>query len=441
MTTRRSLIAMALCAALSAPAAAEDLLDIYKEAFVKDPTILQAKAERDRAYAAVDEATASLLPQIDVSGSISRTASGVNKVTGLKSNNKTAAATASLSQALWRHSAWKSRSIAAKTAAQQDLIYNDALQNLIIRVSNAYFGVLSARDTLKHQVANSEALKQQLDEANRRFQVGLIAETDAFEAQAAYDLSAAQVITAENSLINSYEELRKLLGRNVRDLAALNEELFSPEQVTRTLAQIQNHAENNNLSLQAAIVGRDIARDQISLARSGFEPSLDLVGSYSTSYIDYDTQGSSQVTGNYREGSIGLNLSMNLFAGGATSAQSDQAEQSFIYASEAMEQTHRSVIAEANNGYNNVSAAISSVRAYEQLVKSSDSALRATRAGYDVGTRTITDVLDATQTLYSALQNLSTSRYNYILYRLNLLYIQGDLTTADLEAVNRGLMK
>lgn len=439
MRLKLKLVALAFLSCAASQAVAEDLLDIYKEAFIKDPQILQSKAERDSAFAAIGEANAALLPQIDVTGSVSRTSSGIVKTTLVKSNNKTSAATINLSQALWRHSAWKSRSIAVKNAAMLDLQYNDALQDLIIRVCDAYFGVLSAKDTLNYQIANRNALRQQLDEATRRFEVGLIAETDAFEAQAAYDLSVAQVISAENTLINSYEEIRKLLGRDVRNLSELNESVFSPDRVDRTMAQVQEMAENNNLQLQASVVARDIAKDQIVLAQTGHEPTLDFVGSYTTSYIDYDIQASSQVTGNYREGTVGLNLNFPLFSGGATASQVEQAEHNYIAAAESLELAHRTVIANANNGFNNVSAAISSVRAYEQLVKSSQSALNATRAGYDVGTRTITDVLDATQTLYSALQNLSTSRYNYILYRLNLLYVQGDLSGEDLEAVNRGL--
>lgn len=436
-----SALALSLAAALSAPAMAEDLMDIYKEAYVKDPVVLQAKADREAAFAAIDEATAALLPQIDVVASLSATRSGRYIGSAYRANNRAAAAGVNLSQALWRHSSWASRTIAQKTAARQDLVYNDALQNLIMRTANAYFNILSARDTLTFRKAYQEALRVQLNEATRRFQVGLIAETDQLQAQADYDLSTAQVIAAENSVINSYEELRQLIGRTTSNLALLDEVRFAPVPVERTRQNILQQAEDNNLSLQAAVIARDIARDNITLAQTGHEPTLDLTASLSTAYTKYsDEIPSSQSTGNYHEGTIGLSFNLPVFHGGAVTAQVEQAEQQYVSASESLELTHRTVVSDVNNGYNNVNAAISSVRAYEQLVKSARSSLESVKAGYEVGTRTMSDVLDATQSFYSAQQNLSTARYNYIISRLSLLYTEGSLTVEDLQAVNRGLI-
>lgn len=433
-------ITLATCLTETVWAAPSDLMDIYKEAYLKDPVVLQSKATRDAAFEAIDEATAALLPQIDVVGSLT---AATNSSQGESVDNRNAQGGINLSQAIWRHSAWVSRTIAEKNAAQQDLVYNDALQNLIIRVSNAYFGVLNAEDTLTFAKANQEALRTQLNEATRRFQVGLIAETDQLEAQAAYDLSTAQVISAENSLINSYEEIRLLIGRPVTDLARLDAKRFSPEKITRDRQTILKSAEVNNLSLQAAIVARDIAKDNITLAMTGHEPTLDLIGSLSTGYTDYSPEvpAASMTDGNTHGGSIGVQLNLPLYHGGATSSQVSQAEQNYVAASEAMELAHRTVVSNTNNGYNNVSAYISSVIAYEQSVKSAESALAATRAGYEVGTRTMSDVLDATQSFYNAQQNLSAARFNYILSRLNLLYTEGVLQVEDIERVNRGLIK
>lgn len=432
-------LAVTVAAALHTPAFAEDLMDIYKEAYVKDPVVLQAKADRETAFAAIDEATADLLPQIDIVGSLAANHTST-LASGIKGDARTASAGINLSQALWRHSSWASRSIAQKTAAQQDLVYNDALQNLIMRTATAYFNILSARDSLTFSKAYQEALRTQLNEATRRFQVGLIAETDQLQAQADYDLSTAQVIAAENALINSYEELRQLIGRTTSDLAELDAARFSPAPVQRSRQNILQQAEDNNLSLQAAVIGRDIAKDNITLAMTGHEPTLDLVGSLSTSYSDYkDEVAGTQEDGNYHEGTIGITLNLPVFHGGAVSAQVEQAEQQYVSASEQLELTHRTVVSDVNNGYNNVNAAISSVRAYEQLVKSARSSLDSVKAGYEVGTRTMSDVLDATQSFYNAQQNLSAARYNYIISRLSLLYTQGSLTVEDLQGVNAGL--
>lgn len=436
MRFKVGILSIALCGLLSANAQAADLIDIYKEAALRDPIVLQAKASRDQIFAAVDEATASLLPQLNLSGSVtaSRTNMPTNEVTTRSSGIELA-----LSQAIWRHSSWINQSIATKNAAKADLDYADALQNLILRVSQAYFNVLSAHDKVTFAKANQTALKRQLDEATRRFHVGLIAETDQLEAQAAYDLATAQVISAENNLVNSYEEIRKLIGRSETNLDVLDETSFSPLPVTKSIDEIVKLSEQNNLSLQAAIIARDMAKDQISLAKTGHEPTVDLFGSIGTTHNSYSPQSISQVDGSTDNAAIGVQFNLPLYAGGAVMSQVSQAEQGYIMASEAAEYEYRTVVTNANNNYNNVQAAISSVRAYKQTETSAQSALDATQAGYDVGTRTISDVLNATQNLYSAKESLSSARFNYIMSRLQLLYIQGNLTLQDIEQVNNGL--
>lgn len=424
---------------ITSAVSAADLLDIYKEALIKDPVVLQAKAARDQAFAATDEADAALLPQINASASVS--ASRTDPAAGGEIDNTYYSGGVNLSQAIWRHSSWINSSISAKQAAKADIDYADSMQQLIMRVSTAYFNVLSAHDNLTFAKANQAALKRQLDEATRRFHVGLIAETDQLEARAAFDLATAQVITAENNLKNSYEEIRLLIGRTETDLNKLDENRFSPVPVARSIEQIIKDAEQNNLSLQSAVIQRDIAKENISLAMTGHEPTLDLVAGYNATNNNYSPESVSQRDGTVTQSSIGLQLNIPLYAGGAVVSRTEQAEHGYIMASEAAEYTFRTVVRNAGNQYNNVQAAISSVRAYQQTEASAKSALDATQAGYDVGTRTISDVLNATQNLYSAKQNLSAARFNYILSRLQLLYLQGDLTVYDIEAVNKGLIK
>ena len=415
MKFKTAALALAVSATLSFSAQAEDLMDIYKEALQRDTAVLQAKAEADAAHAAISEATAALLPQIDVIGDITKNHTNVVKAYDDRASNKVASAKVTLSQTIWRHSSWANRSIAEKNATLKDLAYSDALQNLIIRVSTAYFNVLQAADTLEYMKANSIALRKQLDTAEKRLQVGVIAETDKLEAQAAYDLSCASVITAENELINSYEDLRLLIGRSLteKDL------------------------------LQQAVVARDIAKDQITLAQSGHEPTLDLHASMGTQYTDYSAHNPQAgfVDNNSWNRSVGLTLNVPIYHGGATSAASDKAQAMYIAQSEILENAHRTLIANVNNNYNNVNAAISSVKAYNNTVKSAASALEATEAGYDVGTRTMTDVLDATRNLYNALQKQAAARYNYINSRLALLYSEGGLKVEHISQVNDGLKK
>lgn len=445
MNFKVSLVSLALLSSLSLSTYAEDLLDIYKEALQRDTQVSQAKAEAQAAHAGLSEATAALLPQIDVVGNLTKTRTNVIDAYNARGSNKQASGAINLSQTLWRHSSWANRSIAEKTATLKDLAYADAQQNLIVRVSNAYFNVLNAADTLKFQKANNAALKRQLSEANRRFNVGLIAQTDKLEAQAAYDLSNAAVIAAENELINSKSEIRMLIGReiDVNKLAKIDESKFAASSVSNDLIKITKKAEENNLALQQAVISRDIAKDNITLARSGHEPTLDFNARAQTGYTEYDTQVAQAgfVDNNSWAHSVGLTLNIPIFHGGATSAAVDKAQANYIYAQEGLEKAHRTLLTNVSNSYNNVNAAISSVTAYNNYKVSADSALSATKAGYEVGTRTMTDVLNATQNLYDAMQKSAQARYTYILSRLSLLYAQGDLKVEHIDQINQGLKK
>lgn len=445
MNFKVSLVSLALLSSLSLSTYAEDLLDIYKEALQRDTQVSQAKAEAQAAHAGLSEATAALLPQIDVVGNLTKTRTNVIDAYNARGSNKQATGAINLSQTLWRHSSWANRSIAEKTATLKDLAYADAQQNLIVRVSNAYFNVLNAADTLKFQKANNAALKRQLSEANRRFNVGLIAQTDKLEAQAAYDLSNAAVIAAENELINSKSEIRMLIGReiDVNKLAKIDESKFAATSVSNDLIKITKKAEENNLALQQAVISRDIAKDNITLARSGHEPTLDFNARAQTGYTEYDTQVAQAgfVDNNSWAHSVGLTLNIPIFHGGATSAAVDKAQANYIYAQEGLEKAHRTLLTNVSNSYNNVNAAISSVTAYNNYKVSADSALSATKAGYEVGTRTMTDVLNATQNLYDAMQKSAQARYTYILSRLSLLYAQGDLKVEHIDQINQGLKK
>ncbi|WP_406017807.1 TolC family outer membrane protein [Succinivibrio sp.] len=423
---------------------AQDLMDIYKEALQKDTQLNQAKANADAAHAGISQATAALLPQIDVVGSLTKTRTNYVDAYGARGSNKVASAGATLSQAIWRHSSWVNRSIAEKTATLNDLAYADAQQNLVLRVSTAYFNVLNAAETLKYQQANNQALKRQLDEAEKRLNVGLIAETDKLEAQAAYDLSTAQVISAENSLINSYEQIRILTGNTVtaNQLAELDISKFDTPKVNETLKMLIKRAEDNNIALQQAVVSRDIAKDNITLARTGHEPTLDFNANIKTGYTDYTNEvpAAGWVDNNSWSKSVGLTLNIPIYHGGETSAAVDKATANYVAQSEALENAHRSLLSNVNNSFNDVNAAISKVKAYKNSVASAKSALDATMAGYDVGTRTMTDVLDATQNLYNAMQQSAQARYDYILSRLNLLYTQGDLKVEHINQINSSLI-
>jgi outer membrane protein len=199
-------------------------------------------------------------------------------------------------------------------------------------------------------------------------------------------------------------------------------------------------AQEHSLTLNQLRISKDVARQQIDLAKAGHMPTLDLKLGANSNYTDYKKNTTSKEDGTLNEGTIGLQFNLPLYSGGATQSQVKQAQFNYVAASENLEKTYRSMQADLYKNYNNVFASIGTIKAYQQSVVSADSALTATQAGYQVGTRTIVDVLNATSKLYSAKQKLSDARYNYILSTLQLKQTAGTLSEQDLLDINQGLM-
>ncbi|WP_375056977.1 outer membrane channel protein TolC [Zobellella sp. DQSA1] len=424
---------MLLCA--SGPVQAEDLLDIYRQATQNDPQVREAKALRDAAFERINESRAALLPQVNLGAGANYTQSNKDD----RTTRSTANVGATLSQALYRRSNWINLDITEKAAAQSEVSYKQAQQALIVRATQAYFDVLNAQDTLSFVQANKEAVSRQLDQTRQRFEVGLSAMTDVHEAQAQYDQALAEEISAENAVNNAREVLRELTGISYARLNELNTDTFSPQRPTTAADTWLEIALEQNLELHSQRINKDIANEQIGLAQSGRQPTLDLNAGLSSNYSDY--KNNNQNDGTLNEGTVGLSLSLPVFTGGATGSQIKQAQHNYVAASEQLERSFRSVQSQVYSSFNDVNAAIGSIRAFEQFVVSAESALSATEAGYEVGTRTIVDVLNATRQLYNAKQNLSAARYNYILSQLQLKLAAGNLTEQDLVDINNGLKR
>ncbi len=413
---------------------ADTLLQIYELAKQKDPQILQAKAVRDQAFEKITESRASLLPQIKLGLD-----AGYSKTSD--SDAQTASsygANVSLSQAIYREDYWTALTLSEKAATRADTVYGNEAQNLIQRTTEAYFNVLRAQDAVSAVQANKNAVARQLEQTKQRFAVGLTAITDVHEAQAEHDRTLASLINAQNDLKNSFEALRELTGVDARNLDVLNTDRFEPVAPAGNSDSWLAKAENNNLSLHTQLISKDIAKTQIDQAEAGHLPTLDLVAGLGSNYKNYKAPHLDD--GTLNNANIGLQFNIPLYSGGAITSRVKQAQFNYVSASEELVKTHRSVQTSVRSNYNNVGAAISSIQAYEQTVVSSQSALKATEAGFDVGTRTIVDVLDATKKLYSSKDLLANARYDYILSMLRLKQASGELSEQDLQNITAGLM-
>lgn len=431
----KKLLPLFISAALGATstmALADDLAEIYNLAKDNDPTLRRSAAQRDAAFEAITSSRATLLPQINLTAAYDINSSDVN-------NNEynSLAAGINFTQELYQRSSWITLDTAEKSARQADAAYAAQQQNLILRVSTAYFEVLRAQDSLEFVRAEKAAVARQLEQTKQRFEVGLSAITDVHDAQAEYDTVLANEVVSENDLVNSYEALREITGREHTNLKVLDTKAFSASETQESAQQLMELAQTKNLTLLTARISQDIARDSISLASSGHLPSLTLDGSYG--YYDRHQSASSFSDSDSNTFNVGLNLSVPLYTGGDITSQVKQAEFNYVAASEDLEATYRSIVTTVRSSNNNINATIGTIRAYEQSVVSAKSALEATEAGFDVGTRTIVDVLDSTRRLYDANRNLSDARYNYIISVLNLRDATGTLSEQEILDINTGL--
>ncbi|KOE81792.1 outer membrane channel protein [Vibrio alginolyticus] len=418
---------------LSTSVWADTLADIYNQAKENDPQLLSAAARRDAAFEAITSSRSSLLPQINLTAGYN-----INRSNIVNRESDKLTAGINFSQELYNRSSWITLDTAEKSARQADSTYAATQQSLILRVAQSYFEVLRAQDNLEFVRAEKAAVARQLEQTKQRFEVGLSAITDVHDAQAQYDAVLADEVLAENSLVNSYEALREITGQEHTNLNVLDTDRFSASKTATSMNTLLEEAQQKNLNLLTARIAQDVAKDNISLASSGHLPSLTLDAGYNYGDESNDHNTSSNLDA-YNDFNIGVNLVVPLYTGGNISSQTKQAEFAYVAASQDLEKTYRSVVKDVRAYNNNISASIGALRAYEQSVISAKSALEATEAGFDVGTRTIVDVLDSTRRLYDANKSLSNARYDYLLSVLQLRQAVGTLSEQDILDINAGL--
>jgi outer membrane protein len=413
---------------------AENLLDIYRLAKQNDPTYLAAVAEYDAAKENSPKAWAAVLPQINLSGNHSEYDQDVTAFGGTMSGRyHSNAYTLSLTQTLYHKEQFDRISVADAQVAQAEAKFGNAKLDLIVRAAQRYFDVLAAADNLAFAQANKQAIEQQLQQTKQRFEVGLTAITDVHEAQARYDASVASEITAQNQYAIRQEELREITHQAPGALATLEENspLLSPEPAD--VEKWVKTALERNLLLLSAQKAMEAAQAGIGVARAGHYPTLDL----QADYTNYDANGG--FTTKTDGTTVSLVLNLPLYAGGGVSAASRQAAAQYQQAQDLYEQQRRATERGTRNSFLTVIADISTVNALKQALRSSQTALEATKAGFDVGTRTAVEVLDSQQLVFQARSNYSKSRYDYILQTLLLKQSAGTLTEADINSINSWL--
>jgi outer membrane protein len=434
---------------VSSPVLAVDLVGVHDLALKSDPQLQAAEYRRQATGENKAIARANLLPQISAGGNQnwgeSSTSIGFSggDIDLPDSTTDTWNVSANLQQSLYRQANYESLDIARGQITQAEALYETAYQDFLLRVSTSYFTVLTYVDGVTFAEAEEKAFQRQYEQAEQRFEVGLTAVTDVHEARATYDNARARAIVARNNLDDAKEALHELTGQYFEEYDALQEALplVEPNPInSQEWVQMALQSNPQVLSARAAV---EIADANMRLARSGHFPTLDLVGS-ATRFRNNDYLYNNPITGEIFNGSIEsddyqitLRLDIPLYLGGRVSAQTRQARYLLDATGQDMDAVNRAAVRETENAYRAVLAGIQEVEAFEQASVSAESALEATQAGFEVGTRTIVDVLIAEQRKYQAQRDNSVARHAYILRHLQLKSVAGLLTADDLAVVNQ----
>ncbi|MBI1733373.1 MAG: TolC family outer membrane protein [Gammaproteobacteria bacterium] len=416
-----------------------DLVEAYNLAVESDPEFRRVAAANRAVMELKPQAIAQLLPAVQGRGNtysndqdISSAFIPVGEGGGVEFNSH--GYSIDLSQPLFRYDRFIRLRQANSRIQQAGAEYASAEQALMVRLAERYFLVLANMDNLAFAEAEEKSLSRQLDQAKQRFDVGLTAITDVQEAQAGFDRAVAQKIAAANGVDNAREALREIIGIYLEAQAAITENMpfvppdpADPDQWTDTaLAQ--------NLDIAAAMHAVESSRQEIKVQNTGHLPTLDAVASYG-----YDKTGGRFGATKIHSDAVGLELNVPLFQGGFVSSRAREARARLDVSLEQLEIARRNTQRKTREAYLGVISGISQVYAFKQALISSETALRATEAGFEVGTRTAVDVIAAERVLSQSKRDYARAKYEYIQNSLRLKQAAGTLSHEDLAQINQWL--
>jgi len=426
---RRRALVLAVALGAGAPAFADDLLDVWRLARANDPVLAAADATRAGSHDLADQARAALLPQASATAAVGRERdSGAARPVA---SAHTSDATLGVSQVVFDAGLWSQLKAARLNADAQDATLQAAQQALCLRVATAYFDALLAADLLASVQANEDAYAQQVAQSQQRWKAGLDAQVDVDQSRVYQLLAHGNTIAARQALVDALSAVAEITGQAPGTLKALRDDLPLVPPSPADPQDWADAAARANPAVWAATKSVDAAEAGIAAARAGHLPSLaagfNLGRPTGTPYGD---------TSGRLANTVALTLNVPLFAGGATQARVSQAQHQRNGARDGLEIQRRAAERAARAAYGSVVAGIGQVLATRESVAAAQASLAATRVGREVGNRTMTDLLNAIQTLAQAQAAYAQARHQFILGRLQLLQAAGALTEADLANVN-----
>jgi outer membrane protein len=430
-----------ILAALAGAAAAEDLMQVYREAQQSDPSLAAARANWAATQERVPQARAALLPNVSAGGTAylndGRTDFSGGTVPVTANGYSNAGLTISASQPLYR----KQNSVAfdqsKRIVEQADFTLAAAQQELILRVAIAYFDVLLAEVNIELAEAQKAAVSEQLAQAKRNFEVGVATITDTNEAQARYDTIVAQEILARNNLDNRRTALRTIIGRMPGELKKLGP-AFEPELPNpNVLDTWLGRALADNVNVRVAGYNVDVATLEIERARAGHLPTVDLVAGAGFTWGSGSL--ASDFNYNQRNAQLGVVLNVPIYQGGFVDSRVREATAQLESARQSLEVARRNAISNAQVGFTGVNSSAANVVALKQALRSAETALASNKLGQEVGVRTNLDVLNVTQDVFQRRRDLAQAYFDYLIAVLRLKAASGVLSELDLEDINRRL--
>ena len=434
---QRPLIAVLIASAfLTFQAQAADLIQVYQQALANDASYASARSALDAGRERTIQGRSLLLPNVSANGTNTR---NTGDVTGLDvfgtpttgaNNYHVNNYQVTLSQPLFNWDSWQQYQQSKLVEANSEATFAQAQQDLIVRVAQAYFDVLTAQDALTATQAQKVATTEQLASAKRNFEVGTQTITDTHEAQAAYDLVVAQEFAAINDLDNKRAALQVIIGQAPADLAPLRTGVVIEPPSPATVDPWVSSAENQNYSVVAAGLNVEIAKREIARARANHLPTANLIASRS----HMNQTGLSPVTQN--NNAIGVSWNIPIFSGFAVTSKVREDIALENKARNDLEATRRAASQNARQAFLGMTSGLAQVKALEAAEVSSKSSLDSNKLGYQVGVRINIDVLNAQKLLYSTQKDLSKARYDTIMNGLRLKAAAGSLKEADLGPIN-----
>jgi outer membrane protein len=420
----------------------QSLVDIYQQALSHDPTLASALSANQAAQELLEQGNALYRPTVNFTAEANAISSDIRYLNATtppgSSNFETYKYGVDARQPIYRKQNLVQMDQAATQVSLADKQLYLSQQSLILRTTQVYFEVLIAQDKIDLIIAQKAAILSQLDQAKATFEVGTATITDVNEAQARYDLVVAQEIAAMNEYDIAKRAVQAITGNIPQKLATVKADV-KPNTVTQNMDKWLEIATQNNLNIQIQQDTLKFTEQEIERAKAGHLPTLDAVASYSDNYAN----GSVSVFGTGNElktGTVGLQLLIPLYQGGATTSRIRQAVLNKQKAQDDVEIARRQTELETQRAYLNLNTSIAQVKAYEQALISSQSQVDSTKLGYEVGVRTSVDVLNAQQQFFSAKRDLLQSRYNYLVNIIRLKAASGVVAEADLADINQQLL-